>query len=43
MADVADEARSFMCRTWSIVITSMLPVAVTEMSPRAAASSIVAT
>jgi hypothetical protein len=30
MADVADEARSFMCRIWSIVITSMLPVAVTR-------------
>jgi hypothetical protein len=36
-------ARSFICRMWSIVITSILPVAVTKTSPCAAASSIVAT
>jgi len=44
MANVADEARSFICpRMWSIVIASMLPVAVTKMSPCEAASSIVVT
>jgi hypothetical protein len=43
MADLADEARSFSCRMWSIVIPSMLPVAVTKMSPCEAASSILVT
>jgi len=43
MADVADDARSFICRMWSRVMTSTLPVAVTKMSPIAAASSIVVT
>jgi hypothetical protein len=36
-------ARSFVCRMWSIVITSMLPVVVTNTSPWTAASSIVVT
>jgi len=43
MADVAEIARSLMCRMWSIVITSTLPVAVTKTSACEAASSIVAT
>ena len=36
-------ARSFISRMWSTVITSMLPVAVTKMSARVAASSMVTT
>ena len=36
-------ARSFICRMWSSVMTSTLPVAVTKMSARGAASSIVVT
>ena len=36
-------ARSFMARMWSMVMTSLLPVAVTKMSARGAASSIVTT
>ena len=36
-------ARCFIARMWSIVITSILPVAVTKMSPSEAASSIVTT
>ena len=34
-------ARSFIARMWSSVMTSTLPVAVTKMSARGAASSIV--
>ena len=34
-------ARSFIARMWSIVMMSLLPVAVTKMSARGAASSIV--
>ena len=36
-------ASSFMARRWSLVITSQQPVAVTKMSPKLAASSIVVT
>ena len=36
-------ARSFMARMWSSVMTSLLPVAVTKMSARGAASSMVTT
>ena len=36
-------ARSFIARMWSTVMTSTLPVAVTKMSARGAASSIVVT
>ncbi len=34
-------ARSFISRMWSMVMTSTLPVAVTKMSARGAASSMV--
>jgi hypothetical protein len=43
MADVADDRRSCMARMWSRVMTSTLPVAVTKMSARGAASSMVVT
>ena len=36
-------ARCFILRMWSMVITSTLPVAVTKMSARGAASSMVTT
>ena len=36
-------ARSFIARMWSMVMMSLLPVAVTKMSARGAASSMVTT
>ena len=36
-------ALSFIARMWSTVMTSLLPVAVTKMSARGAASSMVMT
>ena len=44
VADVADDRRvCFIARMWSSVMTSTLPVAVTKMSARGAASSMVVT
>ena len=43
MADVADDGAVLIARMWSSVMTSTLPVQVTKMSARGAASSIVTT